>query len=318
MSEHVGVATTSSILHPIQLTQASSEEALLAAMLKIRGVEMALGDASLARKFDGPVHVSVGQEGAAVGIISALAPGDVLFSTHRGHGHALAFGLDPRAVVAEIVGSSAGIAGGRGGSMHIFSPAKGFLGTNGIVGDGAGLAVGAGLALRARGQSGVSVAVFGDGAMGTGIVYEAFNLAALWRLPVVFVCENNGYAEMTPTSMHLATDPLERARAFGLVTERADGLDVVGVRQAMLRTVALARNNKPAFVEVITSRWSGHFVGDQHQYRPADEEQTWRRSHCPIRHLGYAMGHDEEWVATREEDVRSAAVALIKELIDAA
>jgi TPP-dependent pyruvate/acetoin dehydrogenase alpha subunit len=159
-------------------------EELLMAMLTIRAIETAVAGAYLERRFEGPLHVSSGQEGAAVGVVAAMGPDDVLVSNHRGHGHALAFGLDPLRVVAEIIGDPCGYSGGRGGSMHIFSPEDGFLGTNGIVGDGAGLATGAALAIQQQRRSGVAVAMVGDGAMATGIVYESFNLARLWNLPV--------------------------------------------------------------------------------------------------------------------------------------
>lgn len=295
----------------------SDPAALLEAMLTVRAFESALAAASLSGRFEGPVHVSLGQEGASVGMVSAMREGDVLFSNHRGHGHALAFGLDPTAVIAEVLGSPRGLAGGRGGSMHIFDVAMGFLGTNGVVGAGAGLVTGAGLALK-RTPGRVAVAVFGDGAMATGIVHESMNLAALWGLPVVFVCENNGFAEMTPTKVHLSSDPATRARGIGLETRVVDARDVVAVREAMTRSLEVARRGAPSFLEVRTDRWTGHFVGDQHVYRPPEAEDEWRDARCPIRELARRLGHPGEWVALAEESHLGAATALVDEVLGAA
>jgi TPP-dependent pyruvate/acetoin dehydrogenase alpha subunit len=174
--------------------------------------------------------------------------------------------------------------------MHIVAPAEGFLGTNGIVGDSAGLAVGAALKLQGEAGDRIAVAIIGDGAMGTGIVYESLNLAKLWGLPVVFVCENNRYAEMTPTSVHLSTEPARRAEAFGLWTQRVSGSDVEAVVEAVRQGVDAARLGTPAFVEVATHRWGGHYVGDPTLYRPEGEDERWRREHCPIRRLGERIG----------------------------
>jgi pyruvate dehydrogenase E1 component alpha subunit len=306
------------VLRPIRVRGMVEPIDLLDAMLTIRGVETAVATASLAGRFEGPVHVSLGQEGASVGVVAAMADGDVLFSNHRGHGHALAFGLDPRAVVAEILGDDRGTAGGRGGSMHIFDPPLGFYGTNGIVGDGAGLVTGAGLALARTATGDVAVSIFGDGAMGTGIVYEAMNLAALWRLPVIFVCENNGFAEMTPTSVHLSSDPAARARSFGLSVEVTDGRDVLSVRDAMAGLLERARDRMPSFLEIRTDRWTGHYVGDQHSYRPPEAEVSWRNERCPIRGLASRLAHDDAWVATQEKRYADAASRLVEELLGGA
>lgn len=290
---------------------------LLDAMILIRGLERALADARAQGRFEGPVHVSVGQEAVAVGTGAARVPGDVITAPHRGHHHALAFGLEPERIVAEIVGHRSGYAAGLGGSMHIMDPASGFLGTNGVVGDSAGLAVGAALALHRDGDS-VAIGVVGDGAMGTGVVYEAMNLARLWRLPVVFLCENNGYAEMTPTSVHLSSSPTGRAEAFGLEVARVDGQSVSRVRDAVAEAIASARGGSPAFVEVMCRRRGGHYVGDVEHYRTdTEDEEEWRARHCPIRQLGTELGKDPDALDAAEQNYQKAATALIDQLLEA-
>lgn len=287
---------------------------LLRAMQTIRAVETALGEAYLEGRFEGPLHLSVGQEGVAVGVAAAMERDDVLMSTHRGHGHALAFGLDPRIVVAEIVGDACGYGAGRGGSMHIVVPAEGFLGTNGIVGDGAGLVTGAGLKLQLERGKRVAVTIIGDGAMGTGVVYESLNLAKLWSLPIVFVCENNQYAEMTPTSVHISSEPSTRAEAFGLGTHSVPGTDVQVVLGAVREAIDGARHGSPGFVEVITYRWGGHYVGDPMLYRPEAQDQEWRRDHCPIRVLGERIGVDKD-LEHEQKELEERARDLVAEVL---
>jgi TPP-dependent pyruvate/acetoin dehydrogenase alpha subunit len=276
---------------PIQLRGRNAGDAeLLAAMETIRAIESALFDASIAGRLEGPLHVSLGEEAVAVGVAAALSATDVLLSNHRGHGHALAFGLDPWKLVAEVIGDPRGYAGGRGGSMHIFDPASGFLGTNGIVGGNAAVALGAALALQIEAQGRVAVVIIGDGAMASGGVYEAFNLAVLWRLPVLFVCANNGYAEMTPTSVHLSSTPMSRAEAFGLSAVTVDGTEAAAVKLAVAGAVERARLGEAGFVEVKCYRFGGHYVGDPARYRPVGEDAEWRDRHCPIRKLARRLG----------------------------
>ncbi len=288
---------------------------LLAAMETIRAIESALAQAAGEGRLEGPLHVSVGEEAVAVGVAAAMGSDDVLLSNHRGHGHALAFGLDPWKVVAEVTGHPEGYAGGRGGSMHIFDPTSGFMGTNGIVGSNAGVATGAGLALQLEGRGRVALVVVGDGAMASGVVYEAFNLAVLWSLPVVFVCGNNGYAELTPTSIHLSSAPFERAQAFGLDAAPVDGTDVGDVRAGVVRAVESARRGRPAFVEARCYRFGGHYVGDAGRYRPEGEDAEWRRVHCPIRRLGHRLGLREPELETRLAAVRQQADELVRTLV---
>lgn len=278
-------------------------------MQVVRAVETALSEAATRGELAGPVHVSLGQEAVAVGAVAAMDANDVMFSTHRGHGHALAMGLDPRRVLAEIVCHPEGYAGGVGGSMHLLSEAHGFLGTNGIVGANTGLALGAALAAQRDQPSYAVVCMVGDGAMGTGILYEAMNLASLWSLPVAFVCENNKYAEMTPTTKHLSTAPHERASAFGLDAHEIDGNDVELVQATVSEALTAARSGTPAFVECHTHRWAGHYVGDPQQYRSKNETDS-VSDHCPIER--FASEHDFE--TSEPTSLLSQARDLVTEL----
>lgn len=294
--------------------KASAEADLLDAMIVIRGIESALRDASIAGQLEGPVHVSLGEEAVAVGIAAAMRADDVLLSNHRGHGHALACGLDPTRVLAEIVGHPSGFSRGRGGSMHLFDPANGFYGTNGIVGGNAAVALGAAFALQMEKAGRVAVVVFGDGAMATGTVAEALNLAALWSLPIVFVCENNGYAEMTPTSSHLASAPADRARGYGLYAEQIDGTSLTTVIQAGKRAIAEAAQGKPVLIEAKCFRFGGHYAADPALYRPAGEDEEWRERHDPIRRFGAHLGMTSDEIAARIDRVRERSAIDIERL----
>jgi TPP-dependent pyruvate/acetoin dehydrogenase alpha subunit len=303
---------------PLRLRTAAAPvdaPALLHALQVVRAVETALYEVGVRGELEGPVHVSLGQEAVAVGTAAAMTSSDRMLSTHRGHGHALAMGLDPRRVVAEILCHSDGYGRGVGGSMHLVAAEHGFLGTNGIVGANAGLAVGAALsaALGADqdGDAAAVVCMIGDGALGTGIVYESLNLAALWSLPLVFVCENNQYAEMTPTSVHLATPPQQRAASFGLASCTVDGDDAEAVQHTLLEALASARRGHPAFVECTTHRWTGHYVGDPQRYRAEGEAEAWR-AHDPIGRLAVRLRKDPAAEAARLLD---EARALVTELL---
>jgi TPP-dependent pyruvate/acetoin dehydrogenase alpha subunit len=301
----------STVTAPLQLRTAAAPvdpPALLHAMQVVRAVETALYEAGLRGELEGPVHVSLGQEAVAVGTAAAMTSSDRMLSTHRGHGHALAMGLDPRRVVAEILCHPGGYGGGVGGSMHLVAEEHGFLGTNGMVGANAGLAVGAALSAEHDGDAAAVVCMVGDGALGTGIVYESLNLAALWSLPLVFVCENNQYAEMTPTSVHLATPPQRRAASFGLASCLVDGDDVETVQHTVLEALASARRGQPAFVECTTHRWTGHYVGDPQRYRAEGEAEAWR-AHDPIGRLAVRLGADPAVEGARLLDEARALVA---------
>jgi len=245
-------------------------------MLVIRGFEERV--ATMYRDGDVPgfVHLSIGQEAAAVGGCWPLRARDVITSTHRGHGHCLAKGLDPRGMFAELMAKDAGTNRGRGGSMHIADPALGIFGANGIVGAGLPIAAGAATAAQLRHDGTVAVAFFGDGAVAHGTFHEAVNLAAVWRLPVVFFCENNGYAEFSPASTQHAATLERRAAGYGVDFIPVDGNDVVATAAAMRDVVEAVRSGRgPVIVEATTYRGHGHYEGDPERYRTPDEVRAW-------------------------------------------
>lgn len=230
----------------------------------------------------GFVHLSIGQEAAAVGACAPLRDDDVITSTHRGHGHCLAKGLDPLSMFAELMGRAGGSNRGRGGSMHIADPRLGVFGANGIVGAGIPIAVGAAAAAALRGGDAVAVSFFGDGAPTQGAFHEAVNLAALWRLPVAFFCENNGYAEFSPAATQHPTTLTRRFEGYGVPTVVVDGNDVVAVATTMSEVVrALRSGSGPVAIEAMTYRHHGHYEGDPLRYRSAGELDAWRL-HDPL------------------------------------
>jgi pyruvate dehydrogenase E1 component alpha subunit len=231
----------------------------------------------------GPVHFYTGQEAVAVGVCAALQPKDWIASTHRGHGHCIAKGVDVRPMMAELYGKSTGTNRGKGGSMHITDVRAGMLGVNPIVGMGVPHAVGAALSARVRGTDEIAVAFFGEGATSMGVVHEAMNLASIWVLPVVFVCENNGYAQATPVEYAVAADRIsDRAAAYRMPGVTVDGQDVLAVYGAVAPAVERARaGGGPSFVECITYRYHGHHQGDETlRYRLAEEETQARERDC--------------------------------------
>jgi acetoin:2,6-dichlorophenolindophenol oxidoreductase subunit alpha len=245
---------------------------LYAGMRLIREVEQRLAVLFGDGEIPGFIHLSIGQEAVAAGIAAALQPHDTLASNHRGHGHAIAKGLDVSRFFLEIMGRSEGYCGGRGGSMHVADMSVGMLGANGIVGAGLPIAVGSALAHRLRKTGGIACVFFGDGALAEGALHESFNLAALWKLPLLFVCENNGWSEFSPASRQLAAEPSKLAGAFGMPTERVDGNDVMAVRAAATAAVAAIRaGGGPFLIECKTTRVRGHFEGDPQKYRDAGE-----------------------------------------------
>ena len=223
----------------------------------------------------GFVHLSVGQEAVAVGVCSQLRADDVITSTHRGHGHVMAKGLDMTGMFAELMGRATGICGGFGGSMHIADPALGIFGANGIVGAGLPIAVGAAFAARLQRSDRVVVAFFGDGAVATGAFHEAVNLAALWRLPVLLVCENNGFAEFSRTEDQHPVRLAQRAAGYGIAYQKVDGNDVEATAQTTQELVGrLRRGGGPILLEAVTERALGHYEGDPQRYRPSAEGGT--------------------------------------------
>jgi pyruvate dehydrogenase E1 component alpha subunit len=244
-------------------------------------------------------HLSSGQEAVAVGVCAHLSREDVLFTSHRGHGHVLAKGSDLQATLAEILGRQDGLCRGRGGSMHLVDAANGVLGATGVVAGNLALAAGAAWAAQAQGKRNVAVVFFGDGATGAGVFHETLNLAALWQLPVLFVCENNGYAEFTSREEHSnVTHVSSFAAPYAIATKTIDGNDLLAVYESAREAIdRLRRGEGPYLLECMTFRLAGHFVGDAQQYR-SKEELAANREKCPIerlkRHLiERGVGQDE-------------------------
>jgi acetoin:2,6-dichlorophenolindophenol oxidoreductase subunit alpha len=273
-------------------------------MLAIRLFEERVNDLYTRALMPGLAHLYIGEEAVAVGVCEALQPDDYITSTHRGHGHCLAKGAAPNLMFAELLGKEAGYCKGKGGSMHIADPATGNLGANAIVGGGAALATGAAYASKALGQNRVAVCFFGEGALGQGVLYESMNLAQLWKLPAIYVCENNLYNEYTHYSETTAGDVQTRAIAFGLTAETVDGQDVRAVHAAASRLVARARRGEgPGFLLANTYRFRGHHVGDisRDYYRSKQEEQCWMSERDPVAlHAGWLMSEGLADQATLE------------------
>src|SRR6195256_6881655 len=253
-------------------------------MVSIRQFEEQVNEVYTRALMPGLAHLYSGEEAVAVGICEALRIDDYITSTHRGHGHCLAKGASPDRMFAELLGKEAGYCRGKGGSMHIADPATGNLGANAIVGGSVGIATGAAFAAKKLGTDRVAVYFFGEGALGQGLLYETMNMAALWKLPVIYVCENNLYGEYTPCGETIAGEILARARAFGIQAESVDGQDVQAVHATMRKLVERARRGEgPAFLECKTYRYYGHPVGDvNREHRTRDEERDWMTNRDPL------------------------------------
>jgi len=265
----------------------------------------------------GSTHTYTGEEAIAVGACAALRDDDLITSTHRGHGHCLAKGGDPKAMMAELLGRATGYCRGKGGSMHIADIELGILGANGIVGGGIGIATGAAYTSIYRGIDRVVVCFFGDGAINQGIFYEAANMAALWKLPVIYLCEENQYAEFSPSRPMMSVEDLTiRAAAFGMPGVAVDGNDVLAVYQMVSQAVARARRGEgPSLIIARTYRLEGHTVGDPLTYRPKGEaEEWWAREPIP-RFRRYLI---ERGVLSEEEatEIEAAAQAEILEAVE--
>ena len=254
-------------------------------MLKIRLFEEEVNQLYLGAKMPGLAHLYVGEEAVAVGVCEALRQDDYITSTHRGHGHCIAKGASVNRMFAELLGKEAGYCRGKGGSMHIADQDTGNLGANAIVGGSAGIATGAALSIKMRGTDQVAVCFFGDGALGQGLLYETMNMAALWKLPVIYVCENNQYNEYTYYRETTAGEVTGRAKAFGIQGDSLDGQDVRAIHAAAQNMVESARRGDgPAFLECLTYRFHGHHVGDidRSYYRSKAEEQEWKSQRDPV------------------------------------
>ena len=257
-------------------------------MTAIRLFEERVNDLYTRALMPGLAHLYIGEEAVAVGICEALRSDDYITSTHRGHGHCLAKGADPERMYAELLGKEAGYCRGKGGSMHIADPDTGNLGANAIVAGSTGIATGAAFSAKHLGNGRVCACFFGEGALGQGVLYEVMNMAQLWKLPVIYVCENNMYNEYTHYSRTTAGDILGRPAAFGMEAAKVDGQDVREVHAVASRLVERARRGEgPAFLLCNTYRYKGHHVGDVNReyYRSKQEEQQWMAERDPIRRL---------------------------------
>jgi TPP-dependent pyruvate/acetoin dehydrogenase alpha subunit len=260
-------------------------------MLLIREFESTAGPLAAAGAIPGGMHSAIGHEAVAVGVGSVLRPDDVAAAPHRSHHVALAKGMDPGLMMAELFGKRTGSSGGRGGHMHLADFGVGFFGSNGIVGAGVGLALGAALAQSYRGEPRISAGFFGDGGANTGRVWEFVNLASAWHLPLLVVCENNGYAVETRISDAMAGESIAgRAAGFGLPSVQVDGQDVAAVHRAAAAAAARARSGGgPTFIEALTYRHLGHDIGERGQYRTTDEVSWWEQHRDPVQRLRAAL-----------------------------
>ncbi|HSE89752.1 MAG TPA: thiamine pyrophosphate-dependent dehydrogenase E1 component subunit alpha [Candidatus Binatia bacterium] len=251
---------------------------LLRTMWLIRAFEEKVSALYAAREIVGLLHLGIGQEAVAVGTCSLLRTDDYVFGGHRSHGHAIAKGADIKRLMAEIAGRATGYCAGKGGSMHIVAMDAGFVTATGVVGGTIPLALGAAFAAKEDGKGKIAVVFFGDGAGQAGPFHESLNIASLWRLPVIFVCENNGYAEFTPLSSHTVVERLARhAQTYKIPSSTVDGNDLLEVREAVAKAVRHARRGKgPAFVECLTHRLRGHYEGDPAKYRELSELAEWK------------------------------------------
>ncbi len=294
-------------------------------MVRIRTFEDNANQLYLSAKMPGLTHMYSGEEGVAVGICEALEKTDHITSTHRGHGHCIAKGADFRQMFCELLGKEEGYCRGKGGSMHIADQANGNLGANAIVGGSAGIATGAALSAKRLGTRDVAVCFFGDGALGQGLLYEVMNMAALWKLPVIYACENNLYGEYTHVSEMAAGDLKARAKSFGIESFEVDGQDVLAVNTLSQDLVARVRKGEgPFFILLNTYRYNGHHVGDidRAYYRSKQEEQEWKEKRDPITILGdwltgEKIAGETELEAIRAE-VKTDAEAAVRYALDAA
>ena len=287
---------------------------LLRQMLLIRRFEEKAAEMYMRGKIGGFLHLYIGEEAVAVGSISTLKPQDYIVSHYREHGHALARGIEPRRVMAELFGRSTGTSKGKGGSMHLFDAERGFLGGYAIVGGMMPIAVGLGLAAQQQGNDSVTLCFFGDGAVNEGEFHESLNLAALWNLPVVFLCENNGYGMGSPIQDTFAgTDIFRFAPVYGMNTPgKIDGMDVFEVMEATREAVDRARKGQgPTFIEVMTYRFRGHSMADPMVYRKKTEEEEWRNKGPIIR-----MKRHMEEIGLLDESEMKALEAEIDEVVE--
>ena len=290
-------------------------------MFKIRAFEEQVNELYQAAKMPGLAHLYIGEEAIAVGVCEALKREDYITSTHRGHGHCLAKGASVDKMFCELLGKEAGYCHGKGGSMHIADQDTGNLGANAIVGGSSAIATGAAFSSKRLGNGRVAVCFFGEGALGQGLLYESMNMAQLWKLPVIYVCENNLYNEYTHHSESTAGSMRGRAEAFGIFTLEVDGQNVREVHEASRRLVERARAGEgPAFILCNTYRYLGHHVGDiaREYYRPKEEELMWRNDHDPLKMLSSWLTENKLADASIFEQIESSVQSEILAAVEIA
>jgi acetoin:2,6-dichlorophenolindophenol oxidoreductase subunit alpha len=289
-------------MSPAKQTNSADYLRMYRQMVRIRTFEDNANQLYLSAKMPGLTHMYSGEEAVAVGICEALTDDDRITSTHRGHGHCVAKGADFKQMFCELLGKAEGYCRGKGGSMHIADQSHGNLGANAIVGGSMGIATGSALRAKLLGQDDVTVCFFGDGATAQGLLYEVMNMAALWKLPVIYACENNGYSEYTKTEEIAAGSITARAEAFGIEAFKIDGQDVLAVNELTQKLVARCRKGEgPFFIELETYRYHGHHVGDINRayYRSKDEEKEWKENRDPI--IRFRAWLVEQGIASEEE-----------------
>ena len=290
---------------------------LLKKMLLIRAFEEKAETLFQQKLIPGFVHLSIGQEASTAGSCAALRPDDYIISTHRGHAHILAKGGDPKFMFAELFGKATGYCKGKGGSMHIADFSKGILGANGVVGGGFPIMVGAGLSIKMRRSGQVGMVFFGDGASNRGTFHEACNMAAVFKLPIIFVCENNGYASTSPSEKMIAGGTVAgRAKAYGIPGYITDGSNVLEVLEVVREAVDFARGgNGPAIVENETFRYKGHFEGDRQKYRTQNEIHTYKKDRDPIQQFERLLQEEGILTGNLAEQIRMEIAARIEEAV---
>jgi acetoin:2,6-dichlorophenolindophenol oxidoreductase subunit alpha len=302
---------------PAKLPPTDEALRLLRIMQLIRTFEETVRNLYSGGAIPGLVHLCAGQEAVAVGVCSLLNQDDMIASNHRGHGHCLAKGADTSRMMAEIMGRRTGYGLGRGGTLHIFDAENGNLGTTGIVGGGIPLAAGAALSAKRNGHGQVAACFFGDGALNQGLMYEVMNMAAIWKLPALFVCENNGFGEFTAIEdVTAGANPVVRGETFDIPSETVDGMDVLALRAAAQKAIERARaGNGPSFLVCNTYRYGGHHAGDKQDYKDDEEAKAWRLKD-PIERLGRRLLEaklaTEEKIAALQREVDAEVRAAVE------
>lgn len=286
-------------------------------MIEIRTLEEQINELFASGEIRGTTHLCIGQEALAVGLASVLRPTDIVSATYRGHGIALALGLSPESVLGEIMGKTIGCCGGVGGSMHLSNMELGLLPTSAIIGGGMPVAAGAALSFQTRGTDDVAVAVFGDGATNIGAFHETLNLAAIWNLPIVFICDNNVYGEYSRIDI---TTPLEdlhhRGESYRMPHHAIDGMDIAAVQEGIQKAVDHARSGKgPTFIEAKTYRFSGHSRADLALYRPEGELEKWQ-ARDPIKLTEEKLVKEKLIDATQINKIKEETLKVIKGVVE--